>query len=119
MKVAAVVLALVGCASVSVDETRMVAAPSRPPDCALEYVNDTTTSPAFMQRWQLLGYVAVRAGQADPLAQATRDMVRPHACAMGGTSVTMMLNSKDLLGGNHLVFAVLRPHPTTDIHATF
>jgi hypothetical protein len=114
-----VVLAVAGCASISVDEQRMVAAPSRPADCALEYVNDSATSPGFMQKWQLLGYVAVRVGQADPLAQATRDLVRPHACGMGGAAVTMLMDSKDLLGGDHLTFAVLRPQPTTEVHATF
>ena len=119
MKVAAVTLALAGCASLSVSEQRMVAAPSRPADCALEYVTDSATSLDFNHKWQLLGYVAVRTGQADPFAQSTRDLVRPHVCAMGGTSVTMMLDNKDLLGGDHLVFAVLRPHPALDVHSAF
>lgn len=108
-------------AATSVTDVRMALAPSRPGDCALELANDSPTSPDFLEKWQLLGYVNVQGATADPYAVVTRDLVRPHACAMGGTAVALAITSQTTgaAPSGAMVFMVLRPHPSGDVHPAF
>jgi hypothetical protein len=100
-----------GCSTVS--ETRMLAAPPREASCALDLVQADITSPAFNQTWDTLGYVTLSKPAAqDPAAEANRSVVRPRACAMGGTAIAVALNSANQTAfgtGSSLAFMVLRP----------
>jgi hypothetical protein len=108
-----------GClSSTSVVEQRMAFAPSREPACALELVSDSVTSPAFNQKWQLLGYVMVRGAAPDPFAPATRDLVRPRACGMGATSVMPVMGVATDNAGT-VVYMALRPRSDADVRGTF
>ena len=97
-----------------ISETRMIHAPPRQPDCALELVQVDITSPEFNSAWEVLGYITfLDRGSQDPMAQENRDLARPRACDMGGTSIAVAMNATntDQLGneGSGLVYMVLRP----------
>lgn len=111
---------LAGCLSVGskagIGETRMVQVPPREPNFALELVTVDTTATTFNQQWEVIGYVAMGDTSAqDPAAEENRAIVRPRACAMGGTSVAVAGNSTATgpLGnqGSALVYMILRPKP--------
>ena len=97
-----------------IGETHVAYAPPRSPNCSLELVQVDPTSITFRRDWQLLGYVTLQDRNAqDPMAEGNSALARPRACAMGGTSIAIALNSTttDALGRQHgaLVYMVLRP----------
>lgn len=115
-----VVLALGACASRSqIVETRMMQAPARPSNCTLAMVQAEMTSPQFNQTWDILGYVTLTdASSTDPAAEDNRKRVRPHACAMGGTSVGVAVAAATS-GGSSIGYIVLRPKQAPAGPSTF
>lgn len=112
----ALVAALAACGPKSgISETRMIHAPPRDAACQLELVQVDITSISFNQQWEVLGYVTFfeRGNSQDPYAKENRDLLRPRACAMGGTSVAIALNStgQNAAGqqGSGISYMVLRP----------
>ncbi len=105
-----------GCgAKAGISETRMVHAPPREKSCKLELVTVDITSVTFNQQWEVLGYVSfLDRGSQDPYAKENRELLRPRACAMGGTSVAIALNGmgQNSLGqqGSGVAYMVLRPN---------
>ena len=101
-----------------ISESRMVQAPARESNCALELVTVDITSMAFNQTWETLGFVTLSdTGVLDPTAEKNRALVRPRACAMGGTSITVAINATNTnqMGqqGSSLMYMVLRPKSAT------
>ncbi len=97
-----------------ITETRMVHAPPREPACALELVQVDITAVSFNQQWEVLGYVSfLDRGSQDPFAKENRELLRPRACAMGGSSVAIAMNGtgQDQMGqqGSGITYMVLRP----------
>jgi hypothetical protein len=101
----------------------MMSAPPREAGCALELVQVDVTDPAFNQRWDVLGYVTLSSGRTlDPAAEANRSVVRPRACAMGGTSLAVTSTSSNSTGprtGSALMYMVLRPKGAPSAPTTF
>jgi hypothetical protein len=108
-----VLAALAGCAP-AVSETRMTQEPPREAACKLDLISADITSPAFMQKWELVGYVTVR-DQTDPNAPAAHDEARPHACAMGGTAIALAM----MAGQSGVVYMVLHPKQPANGSVTF
>jgi len=110
-----VVATLLACGpKAGVFETRMLHAPPREPTCQLELVQVDIAAIGFNQEWDVLGYVSfVDRGVQDPFAQENRELLRPRACAMGGTSVAIALNGagQNRMGrqGSSISYMVLRP----------
>jgi len=108
-------LALFACGGpkAGINETRMVFAPSLPENCELKLVQVDITAFEFNQTWEVLGYVTLLdRGIQDPAAEENRALVRPRACAMGGNSVAVAMNSasQSAMGtGSGIVYMVLRP----------
>jgi hypothetical protein len=103
-----------GCGKSAITETRMIHAPARAPDCPLELVEVDITAFDFNRTWDVLGYVGLHDDAVqDPAAEENRRLVRPRACAMGGTSIAVAQNtaSTTMLGqtGSGLTYMVLRP----------
>lgn len=101
-----------------ITETRMATAPAREPGCALEFVAIDITDVAFGRTWEVLGYVGLAdRGVQDPASEENRRLVRPRACAMGGTTLALAASgaATDRFGqtGSGLTFMVLRPRPAT------
>lgn len=97
-----------------ISETRMVHAPPRDANCKLELVQVDVTAVTFNQQWEVLGYVSfLDRGSQDPYAKENRELLRPRACAMGGTSVAIALNGmgQNSMGqqGSGVAYMVLRP----------
>tara|TARA_R110002073_G_scaffold241497_3_gene403351 strand:- start:39540 stop:39971 length:432 start_codon:yes stop_codon:yes gene_type:complete len=97
-----------------ISETRMMHAPARTPDCALEFVQVDMTSMGFNSAWDLLGYITfLDTKNQDPMAAQNRKLARPRACGMGGTAIAVAMNSTntDRMGqqGSGLIYMVLRP----------
>lgn len=117
-------LGLLGCGPKSdIVETTMVHAPARAPDCRLELVQADPTSMAFNQRWEVLGYISLGdRGRQDPTSAENRAIVRPRACAMGGTSIAVALSatSTNVYGSENtsLMYMVMRKKPTGPARAT-
>jgi hypothetical protein len=98
----------------TISENRVSFAPARPAGCELQLVHTDITQVEFNRRWDLLGYVTiVNNGVVDPAAPENREVVRPRACAMGGTAVSVAMNtlSQNTFGarGGGVVYMVLRP----------
>jgi len=111
-----VVLALgVGCGKAAITETRIVQAPPRAANCPLELVTVDMTSMTFNQTWETVGFVSLSdRGAQDPNAEENRSLVRPRACAMGGTSIAVAANSTNTTAfgdGSALIYLILRPKP--------
>jgi hypothetical protein len=97
-----------------ITETRMIHAPPRDAACKLELVTVDITSVTFNQQWDVLGYVTfLDRGAQDPFAKENRELLRPRACAMGGTSVAIAMNGmgQNAVGqqGSGVAYMVLRP----------
>jgi len=105
---------LAACATkLSVFETRMIAAAPRPSNCALAFVSVDMSTPSATA-WETLGWIQFSdVGVQDPMAEENRALVRPRACAMGGTAVTLGASSvgQGVRPGetSSIVYAVLRP----------
>jgi hypothetical protein len=69
----------------------MVAAPPRPENCDLQFLELTLEqtlpmSPAY--EYEVLGHIVLgETGVQDPLQEKYRAIVRPRACSMGGEAV--------------------------------
>ena len=97
-----------------ISETRMASAPAREPTCDLDLVSVDITAFSFNQEWEVLGYVTLSDhGVQDPNATENRELVRPRACAMGGTAVavavTGMEENRAGRKGSSIAYMVLRP----------
>lgn len=97
-----------------ISETRMIQAPARAPDCALELVQVDITSVEFNRTWDVLGYVSMTdRGAQDPMAEENRALVRPRACKMGGSVVAVVANATNTNrfgnSASGLMYMVLRP----------
>jgi hypothetical protein len=119
VRYAVVVMLVVGCGpKAMISETRMIQAAPREPNCSLELVTVDITAMTFNQTWEVLGYVTFTdTGTQDPTAEENRKLVRPRACAMGGTSIALGMNSTNTtqLGqqGSGIMYMVLRPKSAT------
>jgi hypothetical protein len=114
MKLSGPVLMLLGACSPAITETRMIQAQWREPSCPLELVQVDITAMSFNQTWDVLGYITLHEAKApDPVSEENRKLVRPRACAMGGTSIAVAINSTSTSPagqqGGGLVYMVLRP----------
>ena len=87
---------------------------ARPADCPLEYVDVAFERITVDKEWTLVGYVTLsETGVQDPFAERYRAIVRPKACELGGTAVTMAMStaSQAAMGsGSGTVYAVLVPY---------
>lgn len=114
-------LVLAGCSSIS--ETRMMAATPRPADCSLQLVQADITQIAFNQTWDVLGYVTLgKTHSQDPASEENRHVVRPRACAMGGTAIAVAINATShsaFATGSALAYMVLRPKQAAAAPTTF
>ncbi|MBK7075121.1 MAG: hypothetical protein IPH44_22750 [Myxococcales bacterium] len=108
-------LALAACGpKAGISDVRMIHAPPREPNCQLEMIQIDPTTITVEQRWEILGYVTFSdAGTQDPFAKANRELLRPRACAMGGTAVGIAVNAsaQNAVGaqGSAISYMVLRP----------
>lgn len=95
----------------------MVHAPARAAGCALDLAMVDVTAVLFNQEWEVLGYVTLLDNDSqDSEAEANRALVRPRACAMGGTTIALAANSINTTQfgqGSALVYMVMRSKPTT------
>ncbi|HEY0254438.1 MAG TPA: hypothetical protein VGC41_23080, partial [Kofleriaceae bacterium] len=109
----------VACApKVGTSEVRMIAAPPREASCKLEMVSVDITSIHFNQQWDVLGYVTfLDTGQQDPFAESNKQLVRPRACAMGGSAVAIGMQAMGAnqmnQTGSGISYMVLRPKTWT------
>ena len=92
----------------------MIHAPPRDATCKLEMVEADITSITFNQQWEVLGYVTfLDRGSQDPFSEDNKKLVRPRACAMGGTSIAIAMNATntDQLNqqGSGISYMVMRP----------
>ena len=99
-----------------ISETRMASAPPREATCALELVQADITAMSFNQTWEVLGYVTLLdKGVQDPSTEENRALVRPRACAMGGTSIAVAMtgaNTARIGGtGSGVTYMVMRAKP--------
>jgi len=112
---ALIALSLAACApKAGMSEIRMIAAAPREPNCKLEMVEVDITAVEFNQKWDVLGYVTMMdRGQQDPFSEENKQLVRPRACAMGGTSVAIGMNATNTnklnQQGSGISYMVLRP----------
>lgn len=113
-----VALALnLGCSqSVSaVSVTVMAVAPPRPNDCALQTRQIPVTSMDFHTKYQMLGAISLgERGMQNPFSERYLRVVRPRACRMGGTILTLILHSMStsaMGSSSGTVYAVLRERP--------
>jgi hypothetical protein len=113
-------LVLCGCASAIVtNEERLVTVPARADGCAIEHVPDGTLSAAFYQRWETVGRIEVHALHGyDANAPASVELVRPSACALGGTAVAVDTEATEAAadGGAIWTYLVVRPVAGVDDH---
>lgn len=98
-------------------------APPRPADCSLDLVEADITSLSFNQTWDVLGYVTfVDEGSQDPMSEENRELARPRACKMGGTSIAIAMNSTSTnqLGqqGSGVTYMVLRAKASASAQPT-
>lgn len=119
-------LLAVSCAAEMVRVNQMKMAPAREPDCKLELVEaDMMELSPMGTKWDFLGTVSIGANdRVDPMSEATRAMIRPKACKMGGTAVALMQSSAattNLSPGTSsgVTFAVLRPKQAPDAPTEF
>ncbi len=111
-----VAVALGGCATTTVPEvsavTRMSYAAARGVGCDLTFVHAPVAEMSPLGRYDVLGYVTVRQRAAvDPYDEAAIQLVRPIACRLGGTAVSITISSTSYgEDGNATVsaYAVLR-----------
>ena len=98
--------------SVSITRTKPMTA--RPADCPLEYVDVAFERITVDKEWTLVGYVTLsETGVQDPFAERYRAIVRPKACELGGTAVTMAMstsNQATMGSGSGTIYAVLVPY---------
>lgn len=95
-------------------EVRMIAAPAREANCKLDMAQVDITSIQFNQKWDVLGYVTLMdRGTQDPFSEANKQLVRPRACAMGGTTVAIAMSAVNTnrfnQQGSSISYMVLRP----------
>lgn len=95
-------------------EVRMIHAPPREANCKLDMVQVDITAVNFNQQWEVLGYVTMLdRGAQDPFSEDNKRLVRPRACAMGGTSVAIAMNATNTnqfnQQGSGISYMVLRP----------
>ena len=115
MKRTMLLIPLAGCApTAGMSEVRMIHAPPRETDCKLDMVQVDITAVEFNQKWEVLGYVTMAdRGTQDPFSEENKALVRPRACAMGGTSVAIAMNATGTNAfnqqGSNLAYMVLRP----------
>jgi len=101
-----------------ISEVRMIHAPPREDGCKLEMVQVDVTNVKFNEQWEVLGYVTMfDRGTQDPFSEENKRLVRPRACAMGGTSVSIAANAmnSDALNRERsgISYMVLRPKTWT------
>lgn len=92
----------------------MIHAPAREANCILESVQVDVTQTSFNQTWEVSGYIGLHDRKAqDPMDAQNRALVRPRACAMGGTSIAVTINAMatNQFGrqGSSIMYMVLRP----------
>jgi hypothetical protein len=110
---AAVVIALAGCAETQVSETQLVYAPARARTCELQFLSGMDGG----VDWELLGNVVLADhGLEDPAAPANLAAIRAMACELGGTAVAVMTSyvhttSDGDRDGSSIDYLVLRPKP--------
>lgn len=77
----------------NISDFRTMPAPPREANCKLDMVQVDITSIDFNRQWDVLGFVmlADRGGQ-DPFSEDNKALVRPRACAMGGSSVAISIS---------------------------
>jgi hypothetical protein len=112
-------IGLFACApKAGMSEVRMIHAPPRDAGCKLEMVQVDITSVTFNQTWEVLGYITmVDRGSQDPFSEDNKQLVRPRACAMGGTSVAIAMNATSTNAfqqqGSGISYMVMRPKAWT------
>lgn len=110
-----IALSIAACApKAGMSEIRMISAAPREPNCKLEMVEVDITAVEFNQKWDVLGYVTMLdKGQQDPFSEENKKLVRPRACAMGGSSVAISINATNTnqfnQQGSGISYMVLRP----------
>jgi hypothetical protein len=114
-----------GCApKAGMSEVRMIHAAPREPNCKLDMIEVDITAVEFNQKWDVLGYVTLMdRGQQDPFSEDNKQLVRPRACAMGGTSVAIAMNATNTnqfnQQGSGISYMVLRPKAWAQTPQTF
>ncbi|MFT3774870.1 MAG: hypothetical protein QM820_56705 [Minicystis sp.] len=105
--------ALVAGCGPNVMEMRMAAAPPRPDNCELQFLQLKVEdlAPMVGTYEQLGSVVLMERGVQDPFQDKYKAIVRPRACAMGGEGVTILqqATTQSMMGGGSAVnYAVVR-----------
>ncbi|WP_433927610.1 hypothetical protein AB3662_31455 [Sorangium cellulosum] len=91
---------------------RMVPVPPRPDSCELEFLQLPMEQLSPTGAYEMIGNVALsETGVQDPFQERYREIVRPHACQMGGEGVTILMqatNSTATGSGSSVVYTVVR-----------
>lgn len=121
-----IAIALAGCVSTTPEVgsvTRMTYAPPRDRTCDLQFVQPSMLELSPLGHYDVLGYVNIhQLAAADPYAEANRQLVRPRACELGGTAVSIMIsatNTSSYGDASATVYAVLREKAAAPPPQTF
>jgi len=110
-------LSVAGCGP-SVSVTKMQPQPAREKGCSLEFIDTQMSELAKEDEWSLIGYVSLQEGGiANPFSEEYREVVREHACEMGGEAVALGMASTNRTGmhaGSNTTYAVLVPASKAD-----
>lgn len=98
--------------------------PARTNGCKLDFIRDNVQSITLQNKLQMIGTVTIQDdGIVDPLAPKYRDIVRPQACALGGTAVGLLVshtNEEPLaIDSSSMVYAVFAPKTTHNLSTNF
>lgn len=110
-------LALLSGCGPHVAEVRMAAAPPRPENCELEFLQLQVMdlSPMGGKYEQLGSVVLMQRGVQDPFQPEYKAIVRPRACAMGGEGVTILQQATGTsafgASGTGINYAIVRKRP--------
>lgn len=111
-------LFITGCSTTRVSDSRVLFLEAREPNCALDFRQLDIQELSPMGEWDVVGYVTIsEAGDARPGSEEHRKIVRPRACAMGGTAIAIMQSTTSsapaaLQTSSGIIYAVIRPKTT-------
>lgn len=105
------------CGKHAVSVSQTMHAPARPSNCELTLVDVEKGEMIAPKKWDILGFITfVDKNSQDPMSKENRDLARPHACKLGGSSISIWTNSTTQSNGavanrtsSGLSYVVARP----------
>jgi hypothetical protein len=89
LRVGVLLLALCTCGS-SIEESRLISAPAKSPQCKIEFVVVGRDDVKSDGTYEIVGHVVlIESRIEEPFTPARRAKVRPRACALGGEAVAL------------------------------